>query len=96
MDEGLSFKCVIQFYDWMYRHHELLPRQPLFKDIFGRELSLDIVKEHVEICRRYGMKPIGYGAMWGEKDFVAEHPDWVAAPAASRVATACSMSMRST
>jgi dextranase len=72
---------VIQFYDWMYRHHELLPRQPLFKDIFGRELSLDIVKEHVEICRRYGMKPIGYGAMYGaEKDFVAEHPDWVAAP----------------
>ncbi len=70
---------IVQFYDWMYRHHQLIPPTEEFKDIFDRPLSLSVVKKQIEYCREQGMFPIAYGAMYGaEKDFVAEHPDWIA------------------
>lgn len=71
---------VVQFYDWMYRHHQLIPSTEEFKDIFNRPLSLRVVRKQIEGCKENGMLPIAYGAMYGaEKDFVAEHPDWIAA-----------------
>jgi len=71
---------IVQFYDWMYRHHQLLPLQEEYKDIFNRSLSLRIVKKQVDGCKKNGMLPIAYGAMYGaEREFVVEHPDWIAA-----------------
>ena len=71
---------IVQFYDWMYRHHQLLPLQEEYKDIFNRPLSLRIVRKQIDGCKKGGMLPIAYGAMYGaEKDFVANHSDWIAA-----------------
>ncbi|HDK28092.1 MAG TPA: hypothetical protein ENG48_13520 [Candidatus Atribacteria bacterium] len=71
---------IIQFYDWMYRHHQLLSLQEEYKDIFNRPLSSRIVKKQVDGCKKNGMLPIAYGAMYGaEREFVVEHPDWIAA-----------------
>ncbi len=72
---------IVQFYDWMYRHHQLLPLlQVEYKDIFNRPLSLKIIRKQIEGCKKNGMLPIAYGAMYGaEKDFVTEHSDWIAA-----------------
>ena len=71
---------IVQFYDWMYRHHQLLPLQEEYKDIFNRSLSLRILKKQVDGCKKNGMLPIAYGAMYGaEREFVVEHPDWIAA-----------------
>jgi len=71
---------IVQFYDWMYRHHQLLPLQEEYKDIFNRPLSLRVVKRQIEVCKDNGMLPIAYGAMYGaEKDFALEHLDWIAA-----------------
>lgn len=71
---------IVQFYDWMYRHHQLLPLQEEYKDIFSRPLSLRIIRKQIEGCKKNGMLPIAYGAMYGaERKFVVEHPDWIAA-----------------
>ncbi|KIL39473.1 hypothetical protein SD70_19905 [Gordoniibacillus kamchatkensis] len=68
---------LVQFYDWMYRHDDLVPPQSEFRDLMGRELSLDVVKEKIALCRRFGMKSIAYGAVYGaSRDFYEQHPDW--------------------
>jgi len=70
---------IVQFYDWMYRHHQLLPLQEEYKDIFNRPLSLKIIRKQIVGCKKNGMLPIAYGAMYGaEKDFMTEHSDWIA------------------
>lgn len=64
---------VIQFYDWMYRHHQLLPPSDTFQDPLGRELSLESVKRQVFLAQLYGMKAFGYAAVYGaEQEFFAE------------------------
>lgn len=71
---------MIQFYDWMYRHHQLIPETEEFKDIFDRPLSIRVVKKQIDGCREQGMLPVAYGAIYGaEEDFVRKHPDWIAA-----------------
>jgi dextranase len=68
---------VVQFYDWMYRHHELLPPQNNFIDILGRELSLEVVKQKLDYAHKYDMKTMAYGAVYGaEKEFFNKHKDW--------------------
>src|SRR5690349_2107934 len=37
----------VQFYDWMYRHAQLLPPADEFVDTLGRELSLAVVRDFV-------------------------------------------------
>lgn len=68
---------VVQFYDWMYRHDQLLPPQPVFRDPLGRELSLEVVKEKIDHCHDRGMAALAYGAVYASlKDFFEEHTDW--------------------
>lgn len=68
---------LVQFYDWMYRHNDLVPPQDVFTDLMGRELSLKVVKEKISLCHSYGMKAIAYGAIYAaSKAFFEEHPDW--------------------
>ncbi|MDQ0900527.1 glycoside hydrolase family 66 protein [Paenibacillus sp. V4I7] len=68
---------LVQFYDWMYRHNDLVPPQDVFTDLMGRELSLKVVKEKIALCHSYGMKAIAYGAIYAaSKAFFEEHPDW--------------------
>lgn len=55
---------LVQFYDWMYRHDDLVPPTPEFTDLMGRKLNLDVVKEKIAFCHDYGMKAIAYGAIY--------------------------------
>lgn len=55
---------VVQYYDWMYRHHDLIPKTKVFIDPLNRELSLDTVKAKINSARRYGMVNLGYGAVY--------------------------------
>lgn len=67
---------VVQFYDWMYRHHKLNPPQNIFNDPLGRELSMEVVKQKIDYCHKYGMKALAYGAVYGsEKEFFEEHKE---------------------
>lgn len=70
---------VVQFYDWMYRHHDFIPREPVFIDPLGRTIDIGSVKSQVELARSLGIRPMAYGAMYGaEKDFADSHLEWVA------------------
>ncbi|MFC5702711.1 glycoside hydrolase family 66 protein [Cohnella faecalis] len=69
---------VVQFYDWMYKHDDLVADKNEYTDLMGRELSLDVVKEKVDLCHRYGMKAMAYGAIYAaSKPFAELRPDWV-------------------
>lgn len=68
---------VIQFYDWMYRHDDLVPHQDEFIDPMGREMSYKVVREKVEAVHQKGMAALAYGAVYaGLKDFLQERPEW--------------------
>lgn len=68
---------VVQFYDWMYRHDDLIPGEAYFIDPLNRRLSLNAVKNKIEICHKYGMKTIAYGAVYAaSKEFYEKHREW--------------------
>lgn len=68
---------MIQFYDWMYRHDNLIPEGDIFTDLMGRELSYKVVKEKISLCQKLGMKTFAYGAVYAaSKDFFEQHKDW--------------------
>lgn len=68
---------VVQFYDWMYKHEDLLPEEEIFIDPLGRELSLLTEREKIKSCHENGMKALAYGAIYGaSKDFFTKHKDW--------------------
>lgn len=67
---------VVQYYDWMYRHHDLIPKTDIFIDPLNRELSLLAVKDKINIAHKYGMKAIGYGAVYAAApDFYKENQE---------------------
>lgn len=69
---------AVQFYDWMYRHHKLLPPEDEFIDAMGRRLSLPVVKQKIGYVKSYGMKALGYGAVYGaEKEYYNEKKEQV-------------------
>jgi dextranase len=64
----------VQFYDWMYRHAELLPPQDEFEDAMGRPVSLGTVRALAAAVRGAGSLPLGYAAVYAVG---AEHwPAW--------------------
>jgi dextranase len=65
---------AVQFYDWMYRHADLLPPQDTFVDTMGREVSLDTVRRLAAAVTAAGSLPLGYAAVYAAgKD---EWPAW--------------------
>ena len=67
---------VAQFYDWMWRHYELMPPTEEFTDALGRSLSLQTVRAKVAACRHYGIAALGYAAVYGaEPEYTQSHPD---------------------
>jgi dextranase len=65
---------AVQFYDWMYRHADLLPPESRFVDALGRELSLDSVRRLVATVADAGSLPLGYAAVYAAgRD---EWPEW--------------------
>jgi dextranase len=66
----------VQFYDWMYRHHQLIPNTDVFKDALDRPVYLPAVRSKIELCHEFGMKAIAYGAIYGaEEEYFSVHPD---------------------
>lgn len=55
---------VIQFYDWMYRHAQLLPPAERYEDALGRRLSLETVRGLASAFRDVGSLPLGYAAVY--------------------------------
>ncbi|HET7397862.1 MAG TPA: glycoside hydrolase family 66 protein [Intrasporangium sp.] len=68
----------VQFYDWMYRHAELLPPEDDFVDALGRPLSLRTVRALLDAVHDVGAQALAYAAVYGAgRDYVADHPDEV-------------------
>jgi dextranase len=81
---GLHLNCA-QFYDWMYRHDQLLPPRDTFRDPVGRLLSLASVRASIAACRDRGIAALGYAAVYaGLPDFAAAHRGWQITDAAGR------------
>lgn len=69
---------TVQFYDWMYRHDQLLPPGRQYEDPMGRKMDIETVKEKISSCRELGMRPMAYGAVYAATGETAQkHPDWV-------------------
>jgi dextranase len=67
----------LQFYDWLYRHDTLLPRDIIYEDPLGRKLSLDIVRGLIEAAHARGMAAMPYTAVYAASPrFAAAHPGW--------------------
>lgn len=68
---------VVQFYDWMYKHEDLVPRDDYYVDLLGRELSRKAVVNKIESCKKVGMTTLAYGAVYASsKPFYESHPEW--------------------
>lgn len=68
---------IIQFYDWMYRHDDLIPHTDVFVDPMGRTLSYRVVKEKIGAIHQKGMAAMAYGAVYASlKDFHHRYQDW--------------------
>jgi dextranase len=68
----------LQFYDWQYRHDQLLAPTNEYGDPLGRELSLDSIRKLVNAAHQHGMASMPYLAIYAASaDFWRAHPDWV-------------------
>jgi len=63
-----------QFYDWAYRHADLVAPQPTWHDPLGQPVSIDTVRALTGGLRRGGTLPLGYAAVYGVGDH--EWPRW--------------------
>jgi dextranase len=66
----------LQFYDWQYRHDQLLAPTENYIDPLGREMSLDSVRKLVDAAHQQGMAAMPYLAIYAASaDFWHAHPD---------------------
>ncbi|GAB4573438.1 MAG: glycoside hydrolase family 66 protein [Anaerolineae bacterium] len=67
----------LQFYDWQYRHAELLPPTEIYSDVLGRTLSMQTVSRLIEAAHARHIAAMPYTAIYGAApEFFAQHPDW--------------------
>ncbi len=64
----------VQFYDWAYRHAELLGGGEEYLDALGQPVSLDTVRRYAAAVARSGADPLGYAAVYAVGP--AEWPGW--------------------
>lgn len=68
---------AIQFYDWMYRHDHLVSKEESYEDPMGRPTALAAIREKIDACKRLGIRPFAYGAVYSAgRELFEEHPDW--------------------
>ncbi|WP_179393958.1 glycoside hydrolase family 66 protein [Lacticaseibacillus absianus] len=66
---------IVQYYDWMYRHHQLLTDQPEYDDAMGKHISFNTVSGLQEAAHAAGMKNIAYAAIYGaQPEYAESHP----------------------
>ena len=67
----------LQFYDWQYRHDQLLAPTEEYIDPLGREMSLACVRKLVDMAHQHGMAAMPYLAIYAASaDFWQAHLDW--------------------
>ena len=67
----------IQFYDWQYRHDELISPVEEFVDPLGRSLSMKTVRSLIDGAHHRGMAAMPYLAVYAASlAFWEEHLDW--------------------
>jgi dextranase len=55
----------IQFYDWAYRHADLLGGGEEYADALGQKISLATVRDLIAAIRSAGARALGYAAVYG-------------------------------
>lgn len=83
MDDNFDIKWLnlnhinyVQFYDWSYRHDNMVPPVKTFKDAMGKNNNLDVIKNKINTCKGFGMKPMGYGPIYAAtKEYYLTHKD---------------------
>lgn len=67
----------LQFYDWQYRHDQLLAPTDDYIDPLGRAMSLTTVRKLVDAAHKHGMAAMPYLAVYAASaDFWNQHLDW--------------------
>lgn len=67
----------LQFYDWQYRHEQLLPPADPYTDPLGRRLSLETVARLIDAAHARNIAAMPYTAIYGASPaFYEQHPDW--------------------
>ena len=67
----------LQFYDWMYRHEQLLPPAEVFDDPSSRQLSLTTVEKLIDAAHARGIAAMPYTAVYAASvPFFQQHPTW--------------------
>ena len=74
----------LQFYDWQYRHEQLLPpaealsgAAETYADVLGKLESLTTIKQLIEAAHEHNIAAMPYSAIYGASyAFYDQHPDW--------------------
>lgn len=67
---------AVQFYDWAYRHDNLVASTSNYTDMMGKCNDLTVIQEKIAQCHAHGMLSLGYGAVYAaSKDYQKRHPD---------------------
>jgi len=67
----------LQFYDWQYRHDQLLSPTEEYIDPLGREMSLASIRKLVDAAHQHGMAAMPYLAIYAASaDFWRARPGW--------------------
>jgi dextranase len=68
----------LQFYDWQYRHDQLVAPTADYLDPLDRPLSLAAIKRLIKAAHNHGMAAMPYLAVYAASaDFWRAHPDWM-------------------
>lgn len=68
---------AVQFYDWMYRHDQLISPENTYEDPLGRPTDLSVIKQKIERAKSDRIRPFAYGAIYAATPALFhEHPDW--------------------
>lgn len=59
---------MVQYYDWSYRHDNLVSKDTIYQDMMGKQVDLNTVKMKIDACRKFGMKSLGYGAVYAASE----------------------------
>lgn len=59
---------AVQFYDWSYRHDELVAPVSDYYDMMGKHNNLSTIRRKILACHERGMKALAYGAVYAASE----------------------------
>lgn len=66
----------VQFYDWGYKPNKLVASDDIYKDIMGKRIDKNIVKQKIKQCSMYNMKSMAYGPIYAaDETYFNLHPE---------------------